>query len=129
MTVKLVRLDSDGRVVVLHSPYWGVETKTMALADIHSLQLLGKASPMLRGAMAGFALVAAIAGGLFLATSSYDEDFSAGLRNAPIVGGVLGVPLGLLTGSGSAAANPSKFDFTRMSEARRLAALRKLMGI
>jgi hypothetical protein len=129
ITAKLVRLDSDGRVVALPSPYWGVETSVLNQADIVSIRRLDKPSSVIRSTLSGFAL-AMITGGLwYLTTSKYDEEFSDGLLGAPAVGGVIGAPLGLLIGVAAEAANPSKLQFSRMSEARRLAALRKLMGI
>lgn len=129
LTAKLVRLESDGRIVALPSPYWGVETMTLATDQIRSVRRLDKPSPVSRWAMAGFALAAVIGGGWYLIWAQYDEDFSAGLLNTPIAGSSIGVPLGLVVGALSAAANPRKLDFRRMSEARRLAALRKWMGI
>ncbi len=129
ITAKLVRLESDGRVVALPAPYWGVETQVLDPADIVSIKRLDKSSAVIRSTLSGFAS-AMIAGGFwYLAWSRYDEDYSAGLSGAPALGAVIGIPLGLVMGAASEAAHPRKLDFTRMSEARRLAALRKWMGI
>jgi hypothetical protein len=129
ITAKLVRLESDGRVVALPSPYWGVETKVLDQADIASIRRLDKPSSIIRSTLFGFAL-AMMSGGLwYLIWSRYDEDYSAGLYGAPASGAMFGIPWGLILGAVSEAANPRKLNFSRMSEARRMAALRKWMGI
>jgi len=126
---KLARLGKD-TVSLLPSPYWNVETKSVVVAEIHSIRTRGQKSDIGRGVVTGFGFVSCIAGIAALGSSKYDVDYENAILGAPLVGLVIGVPLGFLVGvAGDAVSRPARYDFRELSPDRKYGVLRRLMGI
>ncbi len=126
---KLARLEKD-KVAFLPSPYWNVETKTVAVTEIRSIRLCGQKSHTGRAIGTGFGLVSCLTGVIALCTSEYNTEYQAALLGVPLSGLVIGIPLGFLIGlSEDAASPPSRYDFREMSPEKKFGVLRRLMGI
>jgi hypothetical protein len=124
--VKILRLE-DGKVIFLPSPYWNVQPMEIDLEQIASINLTEVKSKgvgwFLGGALVGF-YTAGIGG---LSTSHYNVDYERALGNsflAAVGGGLLGMAIGGVF-------NPrpqTKFNFSRMSTAAKVVALKNIMG-
>lgn len=122
-TGKIAELRGD-TVVFLPAPYWGAEPRMYPLDAISALGVrrAGRAGTgYLYGMVAGFTVLGALAAG----SAQYDEDYSAGLIGAGLVGFAITGPLGALLWAGS---RTTTYDLPEMSEEDRRELVRRLMA-
>lgn len=125
--VKLIRVEGE-QVVFLPFPYWNVETRRATVFEIRSLRIVGAKNRIVSGVLNGVGTATCLFGFLGLTASTYDEDYRGWLMLAPLGGLFYGAPAGLLAGAISAAASPTRYEFSKLNEPRKYAVLRRLMG-
>ena len=125
---KIIRLDA-GQAVVLPSPYWNVEAKKLDLESIVSIKRRDFKDVLGGNTLAGIAVTGIAVGILGGVGARYDVDFKNALTAAPLLGLIMGAPLGLLFGGMFSVWDPPRtVNFEKLSPAERIAALKRLMG-
>jgi hypothetical protein len=123
--VKILELEG-GNVVFLPSPYWNVQRGEIALEQISSIEFM-KTPKRGGGFIAGFFLGYYTVGIVGLSTAKYNVDYEQAM-SCTLLGGLGCGLLGLVL---EAAVNPrprTKFNFSEMSTADKVLALKNIMG-
>jgi hypothetical protein len=124
--VKILRLER-GKVVFLPSPYWNVQPEAIDLEQISSIDLTEVKRKGVGWFLGGLFLGFYSVGINGLSTSHYNVDYEAAISNsyfAAVGGGMLGMAIG-----GFFDPRPrTKFNFSKMSTAAKVLALKNIMG-
>lgn len=119
---KIVDLDGD-QVTFLPSPYWEVESRTLAVDDISTIRVKARGRSG-RAFLYGFAGTFVALGLMAGSDAQYKDDYGASL-SAAALGGLLGGIVGAIVG---AIASTETYHFQGMSAERKRSVLHTLMG-
>lgn len=126
-TGKLTRL-GRGNLVLLPFPYWNVEAIKIDLDDIYSIKVMKKSSKAGKEAAGGFAWGFLITGTIAGLSSKYDEDFELALLGSAVIGAFVGL-ITFVVGGLREVATKSKYDLYKMSNSKKIRAIKKIMGL